>query len=211
MQINTYNRCGRMSRSPLEHEDIIMCKYDAMFYEKNNNVVYGTISRDTYKYHQTTAHARMIVYDNVAFIVDADIYYHANECEPLTEHAKELTSEWLDAFKPNGVTTIYNQDRSHEAYILTKRIFHNVIVRDILDQNVDLPNDVIGIIKDMDLAQSGLDYVCDPGNPEIWPFKVQDLNGFTKRPIYRVVFREVEEDTWNALPDILNPNYYVEI
>lgn len=210
MQINTYHRCGMMSRSPLEHEDRVICNYDAMFYEKNKHVIYGTISRNTYKYHQTTAHVRMIVYDNIAFIVDADIYYHSDEdVEELTEHSKELTSEWLDVFKPNGITTICNHDRSYEAYILTKRIFHNVIAN--LENNIDLPNDIIGIIKNMDLSQSGLDYVYDPGNPEIWPFKVQHLNGFTKKPLYRVVFREVEQDTWNDLPDILNPDNYVEI
>jgi hypothetical protein len=200
-----------MSRSPLEHEDRVICDYDSMFYVKNNNVVYGTISRNTYKYHQTTAHARMIVYDDVAFIVDSDIYYHEYELEPLTEHADELSSEWLEPFKPDGVTTIYNQDRSHEAYIMTKRIFHNVITN--LENNIDLPNDIIGIIKNMDLSQSGLDYVCDPGNPEIWPFKVQHLNGFTKRPLYRVVFREVEDNAgeWSDLPDIFNHHYYMEV
>ena len=82
---------------------------------------------------------------------------------------------------------------------ITKRIFHNVVAN--LENHLDLPNDIIGIIKNMDLSLSGLDYVCEPAIPEVWPLKVQ--HGFTKKPLYRVVFQEVEEDTWTDLPDVL--------
>jgi len=219
-----YYKHGLMRRSSLENAaDVVMCRYDAAFHAENN-IIYGTISRNTYKYHQTTAHVRMVVYDHVAFIVDADIYYHICEYDALTEHSKQLSSAWIEPLKINGITEIYyNQERSHEAYILTKRIFHNVITN--LDQNLDsfLPNDVIGIIKNMDISQSGLDYVYDPGNPEVWPFKVQHINGFSKRPLYRVVlckvilnedilYEALENDgEWQDLPDILDPDNYMEV
>lgn len=60
------------------------------------------------------------------------------------------------------------------------------------------------------MKNSGLEYIEDPGNPEIWPFKVQHINGFTRRPRYRVVAQShlVEIDNgneaWMDLPDIMN-------
>jgi hypothetical protein len=210
-----YSKSGIMRRSPIEYpQDSVTCAYDAMFYEKSN-IVYATISQNTYKYFQVTAHARILVYDDTAFILEADLYYHSNPASEYinpgfisTDHEKELPSNWLEPFKPIGVTNIYNQDRSPEAYILTKRIFHNIFKN--LDENLDLPNDIIGIIKDLDLKNSGLEYIQDPGNPEIWPFKVQHINGLTKRPMYRVVAKshlvEIDNDNeaWVDLPDVIN-------
>ena len=170
--------------------------------------MYATVSQNAYLYCQTTAHVRMVVYDDVAFVLDTDMYYHEYRGLSLTSHDKYLSSQWIEPFKPIGVTTLYNQDRSPEAYILTKRIFHNVYKN--LEENLDLPNDIIDIIKDLDLKNSGLDYIQDLGNPEIWPFKVQHINGFTRCPMYRVVAKshlvEIDNDNeaWVDLPDIMN-------
>lgn len=200
-----YSKNGLMPRSS-HKDDVVKTVYDAMFYNKCN-IVYATISQNTYKYQQTTAHVRMVVYDDTAFILDTDIYFHEEDCSGnnYTNHSKKLPSNWLEPFKPIGVLNIYNQDRSPEAYILTKRIFHNVYKN--LEVNLDLPNDIVNIIQDIDLKNSGLDYIQDPGNPEIWPFKVQHLNGFSKRPYYRVVAQshlvEIDNNTeaWMDLPD----------
>ena len=205
--MDIYAKNGTMRRSPMDCSDLVECGYNAMFYNINN-IVFATVSQNTYKYYQTTAHVRMVVYDETAFVLDTDIYYHEDEGVSKTEHCKELPSNWLEPFKPIGVTTLYNEDRSPEAYILTKRIFHNVYKN--LEENINLPDDIIGIIKNLDLKNSGLDYIRDPGNPEIWPFKVQHINGLTKRPMYRVVAQshlvEIDNDNeaWMDLPDIMN-------
>jgi hypothetical protein len=202
-----YSKSGKMPRSPLNCPDFVQCVYDAMFYHKND-IVYATVSQNTYLYYQTTAHVRMVVHDDVAFVLDTDMYYHENPGIPYTEHGKYLASQWIEPFKPIGVTTLFNQDRSPEAYILTRRIFHNVYKN--LEENINLPNDIIGIIKDLDLKNSGLEYIQDPGNPEIWPFKVQHINAFTRHSMYRVVAQShlVEIDNgneaWMDLPDIIN-------
>lgn len=70
-----YSKSGRMHRSPLNFPDSVRCAYDAIFYHKNG-IVYSTVSQDTYLYYQTTAHVRMVVYDDVAFVLDTDMYYH---------------------------------------------------------------------------------------------------------------------------------------
>lgn len=210
-----YSKSGMMRRSEIKYsQDPVTCLYDAMFYEKSN-IVYATISQNTYKYFQATAHVRILVYDDIAFVLEADLYYHSDPASEYinpgfisTDHVKELPSNWLEPFKPIGVTTIYNLDRSPEAYILTKRIFHNIYKN--LEENLNLPNDIIDLIKDLDLKNSGLEYIQDPGNPEIWPFKVQHIGGLTKRPQYRVVAKshlvEIDNDNeaWMDLPDIIN-------
>ena len=143
-----YHVNGKMRRFPLENTDNSMCEYKSSFYVANavdnaeNIRVYAQIIRD----NTIRADIIMIIHDNIAFIVETDIYSHQDEWGLYNYHTKTLSSEWLEPLKPFGVTTIYNQDRSPEVYILTKQIFHNVIVRDILDQNLDLPNDIIEII-----------------------------------------------------------------
>jgi len=213
-----------MRRSEMIYPDRVTCAYEAMFYEASN-IVYATISQNTYKYFHATAHARMVVYGDIAFILEADVYYHSDPASEYinpgfvsTDHVKELPSNWLEPFRPAGVTTLYNQDRSPEAYILTQRIFHNLYKN--LDETLDLPNDIIGIIKDIDLKNSGLVYVKDPGNPNVWPFKVQHIHGLTKRPQYRVVAQSHlvdhdrehadHEQAWVDLPDIMNDPIYEE-
>ena len=143
-----YHVNGLMFRYPLESTENALREYKSSFYVANavdnagNIRVYAQIIRD----NTIRADAFMIIHDNIAFIVDADIYSHKDKWGLYNQHSKTLSSEWLEPFKPFGVTTIYNQDRSPEVYILTKQIFHNVIVRNILDQNLDLPNDIIEII-----------------------------------------------------------------
>lgn len=143
-----YHVNGQMRRFPLESTDNSMCEYKSSFYVANavdnavNIRVYAQITRD----NTIRADTFMIIHDNIAFIVEADLYSHLDEWGLYNYHTKTLSSEWLEPLKPFGVTTIYTQDRSPEVYILTKQIFHNVIVRDILDQNLNLPNDIIEII-----------------------------------------------------------------
>jgi hypothetical protein len=179
-----------------------MCEYDAMFCELSN-IVFATVSQNTYRDYQTTAHARMVVYGDVAFVVDAEIYYH--ESWETTGHGMALPSNWLEPFKPNGVAHIYNQEdgKCPEVHVLTQRIFHNLTKNLVATLEHVLPNDIVHVIQDLDLKNTGLEYIKDPGNPDVWPFKVQHLNGFTKRPKYRVVqCHHDPSDGWMDLPDV---------
>jgi hypothetical protein len=111
----------------------------------NNKIIIAEINSysDNYSFRHYMAYFILIIHDNIAFITDAIIY----ENPDIPENMKNrLPSEWLEPFKAPWFKTIYDQDRSPEVYILTKQIFHNVIVRNILDQNLDLPNDIIEII-----------------------------------------------------------------
>jgi len=143
-----YHVNGLMFRFPLENTENALREYTSSFYVEKPaegtayHKVYAQITRD----NTIRADAFMIIHENIAFIIDVDIYSSRDGMGTYTQHSKTLSSEWLEPFKPFGVTTIYNQDRSPEVYILTKQIFHNVIVRNILDQNLDLPNDIIEII-----------------------------------------------------------------
>ena len=212
-------KSGIMKRSPCE-SDTCRCVYDAaMFREEGSNVLYVTISRNTYFEYQTTTHVRAIVDDGTAFVVDADIYEHYFDdyqyvCEH--EHGLSLSSEWVVALKEilgsSGFHTVgFDQIENVYASLLTKRIFHNV-VKNVNEHLNDLPDDIIEVVKNMDLKNEGLDwpYLVDPGKKEneVWPLVVQHINGFSKRPKYRVVtLKQAQEDLehlpWTTIPDMV--------
>ena len=171
--------------------------YDAaMFREEGSNVLYVTISRNTYFECQTTTHVRAIVDGGAAFVVDADIYEHYfDDYQYICEHEHGLSSEWVVGLKEilnsSGFHTVigdgdgFEQIENVYASLLTKRIFHNV-VKNVNEHLNDLPDDIIEVVKNMDLKNEGLDWphLVDPGkkNNEVWPFVVQHINGFCKRP-----------------------------
>jgi len=209
-------KSGLMKRSP-SALDRLLVKYEAAtFREEGSNVIYVTVSRDTYYEHQTTVHVRAIVNDTsgTAFIVDADTYdhYYDYSITYVCEHERGIASNWIVALKEIlgslGFHTVIGDGliRLEDVYasLLTKRIFNNVVKN--LDVYLDeLPDDIIEVVKNMDLKNEGLDKLdlVDPGKKEneVWPFVVQDIDGFSKRPQYRVVTRkQAQEDLENGAP-----------
>lgn len=169
-------------------------------HDEDTNIVYVTSCRNPGLYGQTTIHAKLQVHNDVAFLLDADTFEHTSIGVSSTFHHNTVIPVYLEDMKPRGVTTIYNQDRNFEAYILTRRIFHKVVNNlESAFEETKLSNDVIGLITDMDLANHGLSLpqVKDTEESEnknpFRPFKVQHMNGFTRRPNYRVVLTECEE------------------
>ena len=168
--------------------------------DPKTNIVYVTSCRNPRLYDQTTIHAKFQVHNDVAFLLDIDTFEHTIFGDIQTYHHKKVNREYLEDMKPQGVTTIYDLDRCFEAYILTKRIFHKVVNNlKATFLETKLPNDVIDIITDMDLANHGLSlslylYLSNSKETkEFRPFKVKHMNGFTRRPRYRVVLAECVE------------------
>ena len=82
-----YHVNGQMRRFPLENTDNSMCEYTSSFYVANtvdnagNIRVYAQIIRD----NTIRADAFMIIHDDIAFIVDADLYSHKDEWASTVE------------------------------------------------------------------------------------------------------------------------------
>jgi len=140
-----------------------------MFREEGSEVLYVTLSRNTWYEYQTTVHVRAVVNDTsgTAIVVDADVYEHSfnHSHEYVSEHEKGLSSEWLvpleELFSSSGFYTV------------------------IVDSSTQI----------------------EKRDDKAWPFVVQHIDGFTKKPKYRVVtLKEAEEDhdlhPWTTIPDM---------
>ena len=110
----------------------------------NNKIIHAELnsySSHDYSHRCHIAYFIITIHDNIAFITDAIIEKNLDIPENMKNR---LPSEWLEQFKAPWFKTIYDQDRSLEVYMLTKKIFNNLIVRDILDPF--FPNDIIEVI-----------------------------------------------------------------
>ena len=198
---------------------MMMVPYEAMFSRQDEHVTLATVARNTYRYAQTTVHARIATFYElgVAYVVDSDTYDHSCEYTDRTSHTKRLHgTTWLAALRPNGIKHLrLASDRiatSPEVLVLCAKIFHGVTCRRPLEEALaarGLDVDVVGIVA----AKAVEDALGRPDDTLVrmrsggrtldTPFKVQHHGFWSKCSAYRVVDKSVppEEGKWSDLPD----------
>ena len=198
---------------------MMMVPYEAMFSRQDEHVTLATVARNTYRYAQTTVHARIATFYElgVAYVVDVDSYDHYCEYTDRTSHTKFLYgTSWLAALRPNGINQLRLARNGHttspEVLVLCAKIFHGVTCRRPLEEALaarGLDVDVVGIVAakavEAALGRPDVTLVCmrSGGRALDTPFKVQHHGFWSKCSAYRVVDKSVppEEGKWSDLPD----------
>jgi len=202
---------GHMLRS--SPPDRALSYFHGLFKRENDYITYVTISRNTWKHHETTFKARILTFYDVgiAYIINMDVIDTSSEIPYYTRIEKGTFDDYssnADIFKPIGINEIRFMDCPIciEAFLLTYKIFNNVVNKyptidmmlDILPFSFDI-SDLIYNFSNIDINQKFIDKIID--TPFETPFKVQGMDHGTKRAKYRVVmFSSNNEDdpdnTW---------------
>lgn len=118
--------------------------FDALFQRLNDQETIVTVSQHTYKYVQTTAHARILTFYETkkALVMEFDVFchedtfgmgvktFHGTTWRSLGGPGQRgaLGNRWRDVLTPHGIETVL--DRSEllpEVVILCRRIFRSVV------------------------------------------------------------------------------------
>lgn len=203
--IAVYGRKGVVGRY---NDHSYTSPYYALFKRESEYVTYVTVARNTWKYHETTIHARILTFnvDKIGYILNMDIidtwypeYIH-------TQHGcHEDHAYLLSIMRPSGIEELrfWDGPKCLEVFQLTKKVFTNILHKpamiSVFVDHLKLNYDVADIIyenthdnfEELKLSQF------------IKPFKVQGLNHGSKKPNYKVVTKDQdEEDGWSDLSEV---------